>query len=56
MEHADMHWICRFGSWFGFTEPARFVDHPDGGYFANADGALIHAAAYNGYRDPRRLA
>jgi len=52
---ADVHWLCHCGSWFGFNEPACFVPHKDGGYFASiADGYPLQSRIQNGTNDPRR--
>lgn len=48
-----VHWLTRLNSWFGFAEPAQFVEHKDGGYFASvATGEQIHALVYQGTAAP----
>ena len=50
-----IHWIQHCGSWFGFTEPARYVPGNDGGNFVSvATGAPLHSIAQNGMRNPER--
>jgi len=48
-----VHWMLHCRSWFGFSEPAKFAEHPDGGFFAsNATGQQIHSIAQNGFTEP----
>jgi len=49
----ELYWLQHNGSWFGFDEPAHFVPHKDGGYFASiASGEQIPTRIANGYRNP----
>jgi hypothetical protein len=49
----SLHWLQHCGSWFAFAEPAAFMQHKDGGYFASiATGEHVQSVASNGYRNP----
>lgn len=51
----NLHWLQHCGSWFGFSEPARFQPHPEGGYFASvATGEQIASVVQNGFMNPER--
>lgn len=55
MDNTAIHWLQHCNSWFGFTEPAKFVQHRDGGFFASvATDEQIHSVIQNGLRAPSK--
>jgi hypothetical protein len=50
-----IHWLQHCGSWFGFSEPVRFVQDAGGGYFVSvASGEPVHSMTCNGFMNPSR--
>jgi len=48
-----IYWLQHCLCWFGFNEPAKFVLHKEGGYFASvATGVEIPSLMQNGLRSP----
>lgn len=46
-------WRRHHKSWFGFTVPAKFVEHADGGFFASRTiGDHLFSVARNGFTEP----
>lgn len=51
----ELFWLLRFESWFAFDEPAKFVEHRDGGFFVSqASGEQIYSVLQNGCISPER--
>lgn len=47
-----IYWVCRFGSWLGYSEPVTWRDHPDGGGYVNAAGEWATLVVANGFAEP----
>jgi hypothetical protein len=52
----SIYWLQHCNCWFGFAEPARFISHPDGGYFAKHHSTeQIFSIIQNGLKRPKGI-